>query len=113
MLKQVNPSVGKVYFGVFNPDLSIKRLFGTIDASTIKTSYTSYTVTMGIETRPYEIQKGDYIGVKYNGTSTNQLAIMTDQNGKFDGGGSYLSYYTTKWNKFTKQDLTMTLSLIQ
>src|SRR5437016_5664050 len=29
-LKQVNPSTGTVYVGVFNPDLSIKRLFGTI-----------------------------------------------------------------------------------
>ena len=113
-LKQANPSTGPVYVGVFNPDLSIKRLFGTIDASTIKTSYTSYTVTMsGVETRPYVIQKGDYIGVKYDGASPNQLAIMMDQSGTFDGGDSYLSYYDIKWRPYLKQDLTMTLSLIQ
>ena len=113
-LKQANPSTGPVYVGVFNPDLSIKRLFGTIDASTIKTSYTSYTVTMsGVETRPYVIQKGDYIGIKYDGASPNQLAIMMDQSGTFDGGDSYLSYYDIKWRPYLKQDLTMTLSLIQ
>jgi len=52
-------------------------------------------------------------GVKYDGASPNQLAIMTDQSGTFDGGGSYLSYYDIKWRPYLKQDLTMTLSLIQ
>ena len=114
MLKQTGSPTGKVYLGVFNQDRSIKKLIGTLDASLIKSKYTSYTVNLGVEDSPYQIHPGDYIGVKYtDGDAKNQLAIMTDQNGIFDGVGSYLSYYTTKWSQYPNQDLTMTLSLIQ
>jgi hypothetical protein len=114
-LKRTGSPTGTVYLGVFNQDKTIKKLIGKLDASTIKPAYSSYNATLGAEDPQYTIQSGDYIGAMYTGgDSTNQLAIMTDQSGTFDGGGSYLSYWTpSKWSYYYNQDLNMLLSLIQ
>ena len=109
--KQGLPS-GTVKVGVFNSDRSVKQLFGSISASSIAGDYTQYTFSLTAP-QTYQIQAGDRIGIKFTGgSSSNFIAIMTDQTNAFDGTSSYLSYYSNNsWNSFTDADLTMTLIL--
>ena len=122
-LKKVGLPIGSAQVGTFNSDLSVKKLFGTIDSSTLTTSYKDYTFSLPAG-QTYQILSGDRIGVKYTGgeNSTNHIAIMTDQNGTepFDGMNSYLTYYAacivcnhthSKWWSFPTKDLYMTLEM--
>jgi hypothetical protein len=110
-LARTGSPTGFAQIGVFNTDLSVKKLFGTKDASTISTSYTDYTFALG-PTDLYTIQSGDRIGIKYTGGSSNaNVKIMSDGNtaDPFDGKNTYRIYYTTSWNLRTTEDLTITL----
>ena len=111
-LKRVGSPTGNVTIGVFNGDLSVKKLFASKDVSTLTTSYKNYTFSLPSSVPPYPIQAGDRIGIKFaGGNSTFYVAVMTDQNAAdpFDGPNSYLTYYTTAWKSFTSNDLYMTL----
>ena len=100
---------GTIQVGVFNHDLSVKQLFGTKDASSLSSSYAPLTFSLS-SSQSYQIQSGDYIGIKFTGgSSSNYVAIMSDQKNTFDGANSYLAYYTTGWNNYPSQDLTMSL----
>ena len=107
--------VGTASIGIINPDTSIKQLIGTIDVTSIKSSYADYTFSLGPSVSPYTIQAGDRIGLVYRGgtSSGNNISIMRDTTNAFDGTNSYMSYYTTKWNDSTTIDLYMTLKLVQ
>src|SRR3989441_9171382 len=107
--------VGIASIGIINPDTSIKQLIGTIDVTSIKSSYADYTFSLGPSVSPYTIQAGDRIGLVYRGgtSSGNNISIMRDTTNAFDGTNSYMSYYTTKWNDSTTIDLYMTLKLVQ
>ncbi|TLY06673.1 MAG: hypothetical protein E6K83_08005, partial [Thaumarchaeota archaeon] len=97
-LKKVGSPTGTVEVGVFNSDLSVKQLFGDVNASTLGTSYTTHTFSL-TSPQTYQIQSGDRIGIKFTGgDSSNYIAIMTDQHDSFDGTNSYLSYhYNNSW----------------
>jgi hypothetical protein len=114
-IKKSGAPTGSAIIGVFNTDLSVKKSFGTIDASTLTTSYQNYTFSLNSFSLnsflPYQIQSGDRIGIKYTGgdASTNYIAIMTDQSNTFDDKNSYHTYYTTTWQNYPTADLYMTL----
>jgi glucose/arabinose dehydrogenase len=113
-LKKSGAPTGTAEIGVFNPDLSVKKLFATKDVSTFTTSYASYEFALAAGSS-YTIASGDRIGIKYTGgTSTDNISIMrdTDVADPFDGANTYHTYYTTAWYTFTSTDLTMTLKLV-
>ncbi len=110
-LKKSGTPTGTVEIGVFNSDLSVKKLFGTLNPSTLTNGYADYTFSLG-ESDLYTIAADDRIGIKYaGGSSSNFVAIMTDTNAAdpFDGNNSYRQHYTTTWQSFTSEDLYMVL----
>ena len=111
-LTRAGHPTGIAQIGVFNSDLTVKKLFGTIDVAKIPRSYTDYTFALG-PTDLYTIQSGDRIGIKFTGgDSTNFIYTMTDQNNNdpFDDDNSYHTFYTTSWTNRLTKDLTMTLT---
>ena len=115
-LKKVGLPTGNVEIGIFNKDLSEKKIFATKDVSKIAKKYTDYTFSLSSPGQPYQIQTGDRIGIKYSGgDATNYVAIMTDQNTSdpFDGTNSFHTYSTASgWNIYNTHDLYMTLELV-
>jgi len=111
-LSRTGSPTGFAQTGIFNSDLSVKKLFGTKDVATISTSYTDYTFALD-PTDLYTIQSGDRIGIKYTGgDSANIVKTMRDGDiaDPFDGTNTYRVYYTTTWiSSFTADDLYMTL----
>src|SRR3990172_4764991 len=111
-LGKTGAPTGFAQIGVLNTDLSVKKLFGTKDVSTISTSYTDYTFALG-PTDLYTIQSGDRIGIKYTGGSANtHVKTMSDGNtaDPFDGTNTYRVEYKKSWSSSTAQDLYMTLT---
>lgn len=105
--------MGDAEIGVFNSDLSVKKLFATKGVSTLTTSYVNYEFRLSSDA-PYTIAAGDRIGVKYvGGTSAVNISVMrdTDPADPFDGSNSYHTSFITSWSSFTSNDLTMTLKL--
>ena len=101
---------GTAQVGIFNDDLTVKKLFATVDPALLTTIYTNKTYSLTGES--YTISSGDRIGIKYTGGDTsNFVAIMTDNNAAdpFDGTNSYHTHYTSAWNTFTANDLFMIL----
>ena len=112
-LKKVGSPTGNATIGVFNSDLSVRKVFATINVTRLATSYTDYTFSLPSSSQPYQIQSQDRIGIKFaGGNSTFYVAIMTDQTGIFDGTNSYLTYYMNTWKTLSTKDLYMTLERI-
>jgi hypothetical protein len=111
-LKKTGLPSGLVQVGVFNTDQSVKKLFGTVDVSTIPTSaFTQYSFSLPMP-QAYSIQSGDRIGVQFNGgNASNYLTVMTDQTNAFDGINSYHTWYASGWLGNTIHDLWMILKL--
>jgi hypothetical protein len=110
-LKKSGSPTGTAEIGVFNSDLTVKKLFGTIDVSALTTSYIGYTFSLP-NNETYTVAKDDMIGIKYaGGNSTSYIAIMTDDDSAdpFDGTNSYRQHYTTSWGSFESEDLYMIL----
>jgi|GEM_PF-2640173 len=111
-LKKVGSPTGVAEIGVINPDLSMKKTFGTIDVSQVSSSYANYEfVLLGLL---YTIQANDRIGIKYTGgTGTDYLAIMrdTDMADPFDGSNTYRAQYVSSWDYFPDHDLYFILKL--
>ena len=107
-LKKFGSPTGTVQVGVFNTDLSVKQIFGTMDAFNLTSSQVPYSFSLSNQT--YVFQTGDRIGVKYTGgSSSNYVDVGVDQTNSFDGTNSYLSYYTSSWSTSLGKDLTMIL----
>jgi hypothetical protein len=110
MLRKYGSPTGTAEIGVFNPDLTVKKLFGTVDPSTLPTDYVNYTFSLSNEL--YLIAANDRIGIKYaGGSSSSFVAVMTDRDpaDPFDGTNSYRQHYTTGWVSFTSEDMYMIL----
>ncbi|MBM2819124.1 MAG: carbohydrate-binding protein [Nitrosarchaeum sp.] len=108
-LKKAGSPTGVAEIGIFNTDLSVKKLFGLKDASTLTTSSVDYTFISG---QKYQIQSGDRIGIKFTGgNSTNNISVMMDTNAAdpFDLVKSYHTYYDTAWRTNTAWDMYMIL----
>lgn len=110
-LRKVGAPPGNFQVGIINADLSIKKLFGTMSASSLSPTATDYTFSLsggGL----YTIQAGDRIGIEYSsGDAQNFVAILVDRNvaDHFDGSNTYRQAYTTTWTSFTSDDLYMIL----
>lgn len=111
-LKKVGDISGTAEVGVFNGDLSAKKLFGTLDVSTLTASYADREFKLA-GSELYTIQPGDRIGIKYVGGSANTwVAAMLDLDpaGPFDGAASHHQHYQSgAWQSNTDRDLYMTL----
>jgi hypothetical protein len=108
-LSKAGSPTGTVQIGIFNPDLSVKQLFGTMDASALTTTSTSYSFLLA-NNAEYTIASGDYIGVKYTGgDGSNNVLVMRDWLNNFDGTNSYRAWYNTVWNTLPGDDMTMKL----
>jgi hypothetical protein len=110
-LRKTGTPTGTAEIGIFNPDLTVKKLFGTKDATTITTTYTDYTFSLS-NGELYTLQSGDRIGIKYtSGSSTNFIAVMLDRDAAdpFDGANTYRQQYTTSWTSNTADDMYMIL----
>jgi Asp-tRNA(Asn)/Glu-tRNA(Gln) amidotransferase A subunit family amidase len=111
-MKRVGTINGTAEIGVLNEDLSIKKLFGTLDVTTLTPTYTDYEF---LADELYTIEAGDRIGIKYEGgslESTSWISVMLDLDAAdpFDGANSYLQYhYQGAWRNSPDRDLYMTL----
>lgn len=94
----------------FNSDLTVKKLFGTKDTTTITSTYADYAFSLPSEL--YTIQAGDRIGIKYTGGNSNNYAAVTldrDAADPFDGANTYRQQYNTSWLSYTSDDMYMML----
>ena len=103
---------GTAQVGVFNEDLTVKKLFATIDASSIASGYHDYEFKLA-NSELYTIQAGDRIGIKYSGGDNNNgIYVMIDRDiaSSFDGVNSQRIRYETGWLYYdTGEDLYMIL----
>jgi hypothetical protein len=110
-LQKVRAPTGTAQIGVFNPDLTVKKLFGTVDVSIVSATYQEYEFRLA-GTDLYSIGVGDRIGIKFTGgNSSNGINIMIDRNlsDPFDGTNSYRIRYESSWLVDTGEDLYMIL----
>jgi Asp-tRNA(Asn)/Glu-tRNA(Gln) amidotransferase A subunit family amidase len=113
-MKSVGTINGTAEIGILDEDLSVKKLFGTLDVSTLTTAYTDYEFKL-TEDELYTIEAGDRIGIKYEGGSfdeTSWVSVMLDLEPEdpFDGANSYLQYhYQGSWRQSPDRDMHMTL----
>lgn len=113
-MKSVGTINGTAEIGVLNEDLSVKKLFGTLDVTTLTPTYTDYEFSLtGDEL--YAIESGDRIGIKYEGggfgeTSWVSVMLDLDPEDPFDGANSYLQYhYQGSWRQSQDRDMHMVL----
>lgn len=117
-LKSVGTISGTAEIGVFNEDLTVKELFGTLDVSTLTATYTDYKFVLSGD-EPYTIEADDRIGIKYesgSGSDTNWVSVMLDLDpaDPFDGENSYLNYYQSgSWQHSPDRDMYMILKQIE
>lgn len=111
LIKQGAPT-GTAQIGVFNEDLTVKKLFGTVDVSTLATSYQDYEFRLS-NNELYTIQTGDRIGIKYaGGNAANGVLVMIDRDtaSSFDGTSSQRIRYESGWLYYdTGEDMYMVL----
>jgi hypothetical protein len=103
---------GAAEIGVFDENLTVKKLFGSIEASAIPTSYQDHEFKLS-GTELYTIQSGDRIGIKYTrGDVSSAILVMTDKDAidPFDNSNSYRTHYMDgSWRDYTAYDLYMIL----
>ena len=111
LMKWGSPT-GTAQVGVINEDLTVKKLFSTVDVSALSTSYQDYEFKLtGGEL--YTIQPGDRIGIKYSGGDINNgvfVMIDRDASSSFDGTSSQRIRYESGWLYYdTGEDMYMIL----
>ena len=110
-LSKAGSPPGNFTVGIFNSDLSVKKMFANVNTNTLTNSYKDYSFSLSPDFA-YQIQAGDRIGIKYTGgTNSSFVAITTDRTNSFDGSNSHRTYYTNKWIDYPAEDLYMTLKL--
>lgn len=98
----------------YSSTITQAKSFGTLDVSTLTTSYTNQTFT----STAYTVQQGDYIGVRYNQTGNGTVEVRIDSNASdpFDGTASkYAEYdnYNGNWTHTANNDVAMTLQHVE
>ncbi|MGI0005548.1 MAG: PQQ-dependent sugar dehydrogenase, partial [Nitrososphaera sp.] len=111
-LQKIGSPSGIAEVGVFNDNLSVKKLFGTVTMAALSASYADYEFKLsGGEL--YTIQPGDRLGVKFAGGSSGagvNVMIDRDAAGPFDGASSQRVRYESGWLHYdTGEDLYMVL----
>jgi hypothetical protein len=111
-LAKVGLPEGTAQVGIINEDLTVKKLFGTVDAGGITGEYLDYEFKID---EPYTVQAGDRIGIKYSGGDgeDNAIAVMIDRDldDEFDGTSSQrVRYESGGWLYYdTGEDMYMVL----
>lgn len=111
-LQKVGAPTGIAQVGIFNSDLSAKKVFTTVDVSTISATATDYEFKLAAADPLYTIVSGDRIGIKYTGgSSTVGINVTPDRDAAdpFDGTNSYRVRYEAGWVVTTSEDMYMTL----
>ena len=111
-LQKFGSPTGTAQIGIFNSDLTVKKLFGTIDVSTISSSSTNYEFKLLSSDPLYIIAANDRIGIKYTGgSSTTGINVTPDRDASdpFDGSNSYRVRYETSWIDSALEDMYMIL----
>ncbi|MEM2698348.1 MAG: hypothetical protein QXF17_03385, partial [Ignisphaera sp.] len=107
--KTGNPN-GIITIGIFDSLLNTKKVFGTIDATSLTPAFKKYTFTINDS---YIIQYNDHIGIRYqNGDASNYIQVGVDTTNPYDGINTYRRRYVTSWFDATNEDLMMTLAYI-
>lgn len=107
--------VGLAQVGVFDVNLQPKKLFGTVDVSTLPTtSYVSKEFKLAQTDTLYTIQTGDRIGLKFTGGSSSAgVNVMIDRVASdpiFDGTNTQRVRYESGWLYYdTNEDMNMIL----
>ncbi len=112
-IRKVGSPTGTAEIGIIDSSgTSMKKVFGTVDVSTLTGTYTDKTYALAVDERAYQIVSGDYIGIKYTGgdATNNHVGVMRDTTAPFDGTNSYHKYYTTSWTSQTDKDLYLKLT---
>jgi Asp-tRNA(Asn)/Glu-tRNA(Gln) amidotransferase A subunit family amidase len=113
-MKRVGTINGTAEIGVLNEDLSVKKLFGTLNVTDLTPTYTDYEFKL-TDDELYTVEEGDRIGITYTGgslESTSWISVMLDLEPEdpFYGANSYLQYYYQgAWRSSPDRDLYMTL----
>ncbi|HSB57577.1 MAG TPA: hypothetical protein VLD38_07205, partial [Nitrosopumilaceae archaeon] len=110
-LQKVGAPIGNAQIGVFNPDGSVKQLFGTQDVATLPGAYQDFEFKLS-NFSFYTIQSGDRIGIQYTGgSSTAGVNVMTDTKNAdpFDGNRSYRTQFGPAWVDSVREDMYMIL----
>jgi hypothetical protein len=113
-MKSVGTINGTAEIGILNGDLSVKKLFGTLDVDTLTPTYTDYEFKL-TEDELYTIESEDRIGIKYEGGGFNETSWVSvmldlDPDDPFDGANSYLQYhYQGSWRHSMDRDMHMVL----
>ena len=114
-MKRVGTINGTAEIGILNEDLSVKKLFGTLDVTTLTPTYTDYEFKLTEGEELYTIEAGDRIGIKHEGggfDETSWVSVMLDLDAEdpFDGANSYLQYHHQgSWQQSPDRDMYMTL----
>lgn len=91
--------------------MELKKVFGTLNAGSVATSYTDYTFSLSDKNDNYTWQPGDGIGIVYfGGDSSNLLTVMRGTDKKYDETNTYHRYYTERWTNQLNVDLYMQLA---
>jgi hypothetical protein len=111
-LQKVGAPTGTAQVGIFNADLSVKKLFATINVATISTTPAEYESKLPAADPLYTIAPGDRIGIKFIGGSAGAgINVTPDRSAAdpFDGNKSYRARYESSWIVSPSEDLYMIL----
>ena len=110
-LSRVGNPAGTATVGVFDGELVLVKVFGTIDAGSVSTSYQDYMFSLGDANDGYMLQPGDGVGIFYDGGDAgNRLSILADTEGLFDGRKTYYRHHAAGWTSEPGADLHMRLT---
>ena len=96
-----------------NNSLQMKKVFGTIKATSLTNSYKEYVFALGNYDNAYRLQAADGIGIKYDGgDNSNLVSLMRDTTAPFDGQKTYHRYHnnTSSWVDQKSVDMWMKLT---
>ncbi len=113
-LEKKGSPTGLAAVGVFDSNLTLVKLFGSIDAGAVETEYKDYSFSLGFFDKGYVLRPGDGVGILYDGgDDDNRLGITMDAAGLFDGRKTFHRSYEQRENRWVSQldaDLNMKLT---
>jgi hypothetical protein len=109
-LAKIGLPEGTAQVGLINEDLTVKKLFGTVDAADITGEFLEYEFKLD---ELYTVQAWDRIGIIFSGgDEDNSIAVMIDRDldSEFDGNSSQRVRYESGWLYYdTGEDVHMVL----
>jgi hypothetical protein len=104
-LRKTGSPTGICTAGVFDSSNNAVVTFGTIDSTTLTTSYTAQSFTGSTRT----LASGDYVGLKCPTQSVgNNIQVASSSANPYDGTNSVVSQYSGSWVDASSWDLGST-----